>query len=49
VLEEILEGVLFLSFHTEAVPHQLSTDPDQSLGLFSLSVDAATVHTKKDY
>ena len=49
MLEEILEGVLFLSLHTEAVPNQLSTDPDQSLGLFSLSVDAATVHTEKDY
>jgi hypothetical protein len=49
VLEEILEGVLFFSLHTEAVPHPLSTDPDQSLGLFSLSVDATPVHTKKDY
>jgi hypothetical protein len=48
VLEEILEGVLFPSFHTEAVPDPLSTDPNQSFGLFSFSVDATTVHTKKD-
>jgi hypothetical protein len=49
VLEEILEGVLLLSVDTEAVPYPLPTDPDQSLGLFSLSVDATTVYAKKDY
>jgi hypothetical protein len=49
VLEKIMEGVLFPSLDTEALPHQLSTDPDQSPGLFSVSVDAAPVYTKKDY
>ena len=49
VLEEGLEGVLFPFLHMETVPLQLSTDPDQSAGLFSLSVDPATIYTEKDY